>query len=50
MSRRRSRPCREAVRSGTIHAVHDISDGGLACALAECAIAGGVGAQSISGR
>jgi phosphoribosylformylglycinamidine synthase len=36
---------REAVRAGTVAAAHDISDGGLACALAEMAIAGGVGAD-----
>ncbi len=35
---------REAVRDGLVTAAHDISDGGLACALAEMAIAGGVGA------
>ncbi len=35
---------REAVRSGRVTAAHDISEGGLACALAEMAIAGGVGA------
>jgi phosphoribosylformylglycinamidine synthase subunit PurL len=35
---------REGVRSGQIAAAHDASDGGLACAIAECAIAGGVGA------
>jgi phosphoribosylformylglycinamidine synthase len=34
---------REAVRSGTVRVAHDVSDGGLACALAECAISGGVG-------
>jgi phosphoribosylformylglycinamidine synthase subunit PurL len=36
---------RDAVRDGTVAAAHDISDGGLACALAEMAIAGGVGAR-----
>jgi phosphoribosylformylglycinamidine synthase len=36
---------REAVATGRIGVVHDISDGGLACALAEMAIAGGVGAD-----
>ena len=36
---------REAARSGTLATVHDISEGGLACALAECCIAGGVGAR-----
>jgi phosphoribosylformylglycinamidine synthase II len=35
---------RDAVRDGGVSAAHDVSDGGLACALAECAIAGGVGA------
>jgi phosphoribosylformylglycinamidine synthase II len=39
------RVVREAVRAGTLSCVHDISDGGLACALAECAIAGGIGAR-----
>ena len=29
-----------------ITAAHDVSDGGLACALAECAISGGVGVQA----
>ena len=34
---------RDAVRRGTLSAAHDVSDGGVACAVAECAIAGGVG-------
>jgi len=34
---------RQAVRTGRVSAAHDISEGGLACALAEMAIAGGVG-------
>jgi phosphoribosylformylglycinamidine synthase len=37
---------REAVRAGRVSAAHDISDGGLACALAEMAIAGGVGLEA----
>jgi phosphoribosylformylglycinamidine synthase subunit PurL len=37
---------RDAARSGRISAAHDISDGGLACAVAECAIAGGVGIRA----
>jgi phosphoribosylformylglycinamidine synthase subunit PurL len=37
---------RNAVRDGRVAAAHDASDGGLACAIAECAIAGGVGAQA----
>ena len=36
---------REAVRAGRVRAAHDISDGGLAPALTEMAIAGGVGAD-----
>jgi len=36
---------REAVRAGRVGAAHDISDGGPACAIAEMAIAGGVGAS-----
>ncbi len=34
---------RELVRSGAVSAAHDVSDGGLACALAEMAIAGELG-------
>ena len=36
---------RLAVRSGELACAHDISDGGLACAIAECAIAGGIAAH-----
>jgi phosphoribosylformylglycinamidine synthase len=36
---------RESVRSGAVASAHDVSDGGLACALAECAIAGGLGCR-----
>jgi phosphoribosylformylglycinamidine synthase subunit PurL len=36
---------RDAVRSGAVPVAHDASDGGLACALAECAITGGVGIE-----
>jgi phosphoribosylformylglycinamidine synthase II len=34
---------REAVRAGRLSSAHDVSDGGLACALAESAIGGGLG-------
>ena len=34
---------RELVRESAPTAAHDVSDGGLACALAEMAIAGGIG-------
>jgi phosphoribosylformylglycinamidine synthase len=36
---------RNAVRADKLSSAHDISDGGLACALAECAIAGGLGCR-----
>jgi phosphoribosylformylglycinamidine synthase II len=36
----------QGVRSGRLTAAHDVSDGGLACALAECAIAGGIGVRA----
>jgi phosphoribosylformylglycinamidine synthase II len=35
---------REAVRSGALASAHDIAEGGLAVALAEAALAGGIGA------
>jgi phosphoribosylformylglycinamidine synthase subunit PurL len=36
---------RDAVRAGKLACAHDVSDGGLACALAESAIAGGLGCK-----
>jgi phosphoribosylformylglycinamidine synthase len=36
---------RAAVRGGGLPTAHDVSDGGLACAVAECCIEGGVGAR-----
>jgi phosphoribosylformylglycinamidine synthase len=36
---------RSSVRVGPLPTAHDVSDGGLACALAECCIEGGVGAR-----
>ncbi len=35
----------EAVRAGSLHSAHDIAEGGLAVALAECCLAGGLGAR-----
>jgi phosphoribosylformylglycinamidine synthase len=35
---------RDAVRSGALSSAHDIAEGGLAVALAECCLAGGLGA------
>jgi len=36
---------RDAVRAGKLSSAHDVSDGGLAVALAESAIAGGIGCE-----
>jgi phosphoribosylformylglycinamidine (FGAM) synthase-like enzyme len=36
---------RAAVRARGLATAHDVSDGGLACALAECCIEGGIGAR-----
>jgi phosphoribosylformylglycinamidine synthase subunit PurL len=36
---------REAVRAGTLSSAHDIAEGGLGVALAECCLAGGLGAE-----
>jgi phosphoribosylformylglycinamidine synthase subunit PurL len=36
---------RSRVRSGAFRSVHDVAEGGVACALAECCIAGGLGAS-----
>jgi phosphoribosylformylglycinamidine synthase len=35
---------RSLVSAGALHAAHDIAEGGIAVALAECCIAGGIGA------
>ncbi len=37
---------RDAVRAGKLASVHDVSDGGLACALAESAIGAGIGCRA----
>jgi phosphoribosylformylglycinamidine synthase len=36
---------RQAVRSGVLRSAHDVAEGGVAVALAECCIAGGIGAH-----
>ncbi|MBV9213051.1 MAG: phosphoribosylformylglycinamidine synthase subunit PurL, partial [Actinobacteria bacterium] len=36
---------RDLVRRGAVSSAHDVADGGLAVALAECCIAGGIGAR-----
>jgi phosphoribosylformylglycinamidine synthase subunit PurL len=37
---------RDAVRAGRVASAHDVSDGGLACALAESAIGAGIGCRA----
>jgi phosphoribosylformylglycinamidine synthase len=37
---------RDAVRAGRVASAHDVSDGGLACALAESSIASGLGCRA----
>jgi phosphoribosylformylglycinamidine synthase len=39
------RAVREAVRSGSLSSAHDIAEGGVATALAECCVAGAIGAR-----
>src|SRR5262249_13175297 len=41
---------RDAVRSGVLSSAHDVAEGGVAVALAECAIAGGIGAEITLGE
>ena len=36
---------RDGIRSGALQTAHDIAEGGLAVALAECCLAGGLGAH-----
>jgi phosphoribosylformylglycinamidine synthase len=36
---------RQAVRSGALRSAHDVAEGGVAVALAECCLAGGLGAR-----
>jgi phosphoribosylformylglycinamidine synthase II len=37
--------CRRLIAEGLIESAHDLSDGGLAVAVSECSIAGGIGAM-----
>ena len=40
---------REAVRAGAVSSAHDVAEGGFAVAVAECCLAGGLGARSTPG-
>jgi len=44
---RAQRAVRRAVRRGMLSSAHDIAEGGIAIALAECALAGGLGAAVV---
>ncbi|HEY2635860.1 MAG TPA: AIR synthase-related protein, partial [Solirubrobacteraceae bacterium] len=39
------RAVRECIRSGNLSSAHDIAEGGIAVALAECCVLGGIGAE-----
>ncbi|MEH2350280.1 MAG: phosphoribosylformylglycinamidine synthase subunit PurL [Nostoc sp.] len=45
LERRVQKVCREGIRNGWIRSAHDSAEGGVAIALAECCIAGNLGAQ-----
>ncbi|QLE55376.1 phosphoribosylformylglycinamidine synthase subunit PurL [Nostoc sp. TCL26-01] len=45
LERRVQKVCREGIRAGWVHSAHDCAEGGLVIALAECCIAGKLGAQ-----
>ena len=41
---------RSLINAGLVNAVHDVSDGGIACAAAEMALAGGIGVRLVGNR
>ncbi|MEQ9369322.1 MAG: phosphoribosylformylglycinamidine synthase subunit PurL [Coleofasciculus chthonoplastes F3-SA18-01] len=45
LERRVQAACREGIRRSFLHSAHDCAEGGLAVALAECCISGGLGAE-----
>jgi phosphoribosylformylglycinamidine synthase len=45
LERRVQKVCREGIRAGWIHSAHDCAEGGLAIAIAECCLAGKLGAE-----
>ncbi|ARV60904.1 phosphoribosylformylglycinamidine synthase II [Nostocales cyanobacterium HT-58-2] len=45
LERRVQQLCREGIRQGWVHSAHDCAEGGIAVALAECCIAGNLGAE-----
>ncbi|GAB4473909.1 MAG: phosphoribosylformylglycinamidine synthase subunit PurL [Elainellaceae cyanobacterium] len=49
LERRVQAACREGIRHGWVESAHDCAEGGLAVALAECCIGGGLGATVVLG-
>ncbi|MFN6540184.1 MAG: phosphoribosylformylglycinamidine synthase subunit PurL [Nostoc sp. EkiNYC01] len=45
LERRVQKVCRDGIRNGWVHSAHDSAEGGIAIAIAECCIAGNLGAQ-----
>ncbi len=45
LERRVQKVCREGIRNGWVRSAHDCAEGGLAIAIAECCIAGNLGAE-----
>ncbi len=45
LERRVQKVCREGIRNGWVRSAHDSAEGGVAIALAECCIAGNLGAE-----
>lgn len=45
LERRVQSACREGIRRGLVSSAHDCAEGGLAIALAECCLSGGLGAE-----
>ncbi|MBW4559611.1 MAG: phosphoribosylformylglycinamidine synthase subunit PurL [Mojavia pulchra JT2-VF2] len=45
LERRVQKVCREGIRAGWVRSAHDCTEGGLTIAVAECCIAGNLGAQ-----
>ncbi|MEH2046903.1 phosphoribosylformylglycinamidine synthase subunit PurL [Nostoc sp.] len=45
LERRVQKVCREGIRNGWVHSAHDSAEGGVAIAIAECCLAGNLGAE-----
>ncbi|MHC5731131.1 MAG: AIR synthase-related protein, partial [Nostoc sp.] len=45
LERRVQKVCRDGIRNGWVRSAHDSAEGGVAIAIAECCIAGNLGAE-----